>query len=268
MKSIGQILLYLISLFAVIYLLAISYIYFNQEQMIFKPKYLSQDYKFNFNQNFEELKLASFDGSNLNGLLFKSEQPKGLIFYLHGNAGALDTWGNIAEVYTELGYDIFILDYRGFGKSEGKIESEEQFHEDISKAYDVMKKKYNEDKIIIIGYSIGSGPAVKLALDSSPKMLILQTPYYNFNELASSRFPFVPNFLKKYNFETDKIISRVKVPIFIFHGEKDNLITPDNSQKLFNLIKKDKHLYILKNQEHIGMNENQEYKRELNKILN
>jgi len=58
---------------------------------------------------------------------------------LHGNAGTVETWGNIATNYTKLGYDIFILDYRGFGKSEGEITSEDQLFSDISSAYKQLK---------------------------------------------------------------------------------------------------------------------------------
>ena len=99
------------------------------------------------------------------------------MFYLHGNAGALDTWGDIAKVYTSLGYDIFILDYRGFGKSEGSIYSEEQFYKDVQAAYDVMRKEYPENKIVVEGYSIGTGPATILAATNHPKLLLLQAPY-------------------------------------------------------------------------------------------
>jgi pimeloyl-ACP methyl ester carboxylesterase len=91
-----------------------------------------------------------------------------LIFYLHGNAGSLNTWGEVAKRYTELKYDVFMLDYRGYGKSEGSIHSQKQFHEDIQMAYDEMKKTYKESNIVVLGYSIGTGPAAKLASLNHP----------------------------------------------------------------------------------------------------
>jgi uncharacterized protein len=267
-KTIKFVFITLSCFFAILYLLIVSYVYFNQEEMIFQYTKLPKAYKFDYKQKFEEITIASFDNVNLNGLLFKSkEASKGLIFYLHGNAGALNTWGNIVENYTNLGYDIFILDYRGFGKSEGEIESESQFNKDISVAYKSLCGKYNENKITVIGYSIGTGPATFLASNNSPKRLILQAPYYSFIELSNSRVPFIPDFLKKYKFETNIFITKVKVPIFIFHGNKDQIINYNNSQRLSKLLKKEDHFYILNGQDHIGINENQEYLEELKNIL-
>ena len=175
------------------------------------------------------MNIKSFDGVNLNGLLFKAENSKGLIFYLHGNAGTLETWGKIAKEYTNLGYDIFILDYRSFGKSEGEIENEEQLNKDISIAYKTLIKRYPENKIIIAGYSIGSGLATILASKNNPKALILQSPYYSFTELSSSRVPFFPDFMKKFSLETYEYLPKVKAPVYIFHGMEDQLIPYENS---------------------------------------
>src|SRR5687767_8882118 len=147
----------ILSLLAALALLLGGGLYFGQESMIFHPRKLAADFRFQYDSKFEELTLTAKDGTRLNGLLFKTDSAKGLVFYLHGNAGALDTWGDIADTYTSLHYDIFILDYRGFGKSEGEIKSEEQFYSDIQLAYDSMKNLYAENNIVIIGYSIGTG---------------------------------------------------------------------------------------------------------------
>jgi uncharacterized protein len=74
----------------------------------------------------------------LNGLLFKADSSKGVIFYLHGNAGNIGSWGNVATTYTKLNYDVFIIDYRGYGKSEGKINGQEQLFNDNEAAYNAL----------------------------------------------------------------------------------------------------------------------------------
>jgi len=74
-----------------------------------------------------------------------------------------------------------LLDYRGYGKSEGTINGQEQIFRDVQTVYDSLKHSYQENKIIVLGYSIGSGPAAKLASTNNPKLLILQAPYYSFN---------------------------------------------------------------------------------------
>ncbi|HMI07611.1 MAG TPA: alpha/beta fold hydrolase, partial [Flavobacterium sp.] len=253
--------------FGVLYLVFLSYIYFNQADMIFQATKLPNNYKFNYQQKFEEISIPSFDNKKLHGLLFKAENPKGLVFYLHGNAGALDTWGDIATKYTSLGYDVFILDYRGFGKSEGEIENEVQFYKDISAAYKMMGNRYEERQIVIIGYSIGTGPAAFLASENKPAALVLQAPYFSLTELADSRMPLVPDFIKKFSFETHDFIQRIKAPVFIFHGNADQVIPFENSVRLSKLLKPSDRFFKLEGQGHGGMNDNQEYLLKLKVIL-
>lgn len=257
----------LLAFFIVIYLIIVSYIYFNQTGMIFQNAALPKEYQFEYQSQFEELNIKSFDGVNLHGLLFKAEHSRGLVFYLHGNAGTLETWGSISKIYTSLGYDIFILDYRSFGKSEGEIENEGQLNKDVAMVYAAMKARYPEDKIIITGYSIGSGLATILASENKPKVLILQSPYYSFVELSSMKVPFFPNFMKKFHLETFRYLPKVKAPVYIFHGTDDQLIPLDHSVRLKNLLKSNANFYPLKNQGHIGVNENDDFQNQLKIIL-
>ncbi len=267
MKTLKFFLETIVSIFGILYLIFVSYVYFNQAEMVFNATKLDPIYKFEFNGNFDELNIVSFDSKKINGLLFKTPNPKGLVFYLHGNAGMLDTWGNNAKIYTDLGYDFFILDYRGFGKSEGEIESETQVNKDVQIVYNELSKIYNSSKIIIIGYSIGTGPATFLASNVKSKALILQAPFYNFEEFSKSRVPYFPDFLKKFQFKTNENILKVKSPIYIFHGKSDQLIPFENSLKLKKLLKLNDQLFELKNQNHIGINENFEFREKLKLIL-
>lgn len=267
LKALKYIGISVVSLLAIVYLFAVGYFYINQQEMVFLASKLPSNYKFTFNQKFEEFSIPSFDGTKLNGVLFKAEKSKGLIFYLHGNAGALDTWGDIADNYTQFGYDIFILDYRGFGKSEGAIEDEEQVYKDISIAYQKLIKRYDEKKVIITGYSIGSGLASYLAAENNPQKLILLSPYYNVTELSSERAPFFPDMLKKFAFTTNVFLPKIKAPIYIFHGNIDQVIGYNHAVKLSKLLKKGDHFFTLKGQGHSKMNDNVEYLKELQQIL-
>lgn len=267
MRAIKFVFFSLLLFFGLIYLIYVSYFYFNQEEMVFISTKLPSNYKFKFSQTFEEINIKSFDGKKQNGLLFKVDKPKGIIFYLHGNAGSLDSWGNNASFYTDLGYDIFFLDYRGFGKSQGEIENQEQIFKDILIAYDkvILLKEYK--KKIVIGYSIGTGIATYLASNKKVDMLILQAPYYNFLEFSSGIVPYFPNVLKKFQFETNKYIINIKSPIYIFHGDEDRVIAYENAIKLKKIIKPTDSLFTLKGQNHLGINENIDYQKKLQEIL-
>jgi uncharacterized protein len=202
-----------------------------------------------------------------NGLLFKADSSKGLIFYLHGNAGSLSSWGEVAETYTGLNYDVFLLDYRGYGKSEGSISSQEQFFGDLQVVYNELKKKYPEEKIIVLGYSIGTGPASKIASANNPKLLILQAPYFSLTDMMQHTYAIVPTFILKYKFETNEYIKDCKMPVVIFHGNEDEVIYYGSSLKLQEQFKSQDTLITLDGQGHNGMTDNEAYKAELRKIL-
>lgn len=167
------------------------------EEQLFPGKKL-QDSTFSFQGKFEEQFITTADHVKLHGILFKADKSKGLIFYLHGSNGAVDTWGKIANIYTNNGYDLFMLVYRGYGKSEGKVTNEELLYRDLQTVYDKLTQQYPEDHIIIIGQSMGTALASTIASHNSPKMLILQAPYYSFQdwtqhvapELDTSGIPF------------------------------------------------------------------------------
>jgi pimeloyl-ACP methyl ester carboxylesterase len=264
MKKVIKILLIII---VSVYLAICALLYFFQEKLIFHPEKVDKSFKFEYNQPYEEMNIKTQDNILLNGLLFKADSSKGLIFYLHGNGGTLTTWGNVAKTYTDLNYDVFILDYRGYGKSEGNISSQEQIFKDIQTVYDNLKTRYEESKIIVLGYSIGTGLAAKVASANHPKMLILQAPYISLTDMMRHSFPIFPTFLLKYKFETDKYINDCKMPIVIFHGNKDKIIYYESSLKLKELMKPTDKLIILEGQGHNGMTDNPEYKAELRKLL-
>lgn len=250
-----------------VYVIVCGLLYFFQENLIFFPEKLDNDFKFTFDKKFDEISIKTPDNLLLNGLLFRSDNAKGLLFYLHGNAGSLNSWGEVAKTYTDLNYDVFMLDYRGFGKSEGKINSQDQLYQDVQTAYDTLKTKYRETNIVVLGYSIGTGPATNIASKNNPRLLILQAPYYSLTDMMKHTYPFIPTFILKYKFETNILIKDCSMPIVIFHGNQDEVIYYNSSIKLKEIIKKTDTLITLNGQGHNGMTDNPEYRAEIKKIL-
>lgn len=242
-------------------------LYFFQERLIFLPDKLSKDYTFRFDQPFEEINIKTKAGHLLNGLLFTCDSAKGLVFYLRGNAGALNRWGGVAKRYTSLHYDVFLLDYPGYGKSEGVITSQSQFFGAVQSAYDEMKKRYREDSIVVLGYSIGTGLAAHLAADNHPKLLLLQAPCYNLTDMMRHRYPIIPTFLLNYKFATNEYIKHCAMPVVIFHGNQDEVIYYGSSLKLKKEFKATDTLITLPGQGHNGITDNKDYTRALSKIL-
>lgn len=242
-------------------------VYTRQEKMLFFPDKLPKDYTFTFPDEFQEYFINVGKKTSLNGLLFRADSSKGLIFYLHGNAGSIASWGQIAGVYLQNRYDFFILDYRGYGKSQGRISGERQLYSDIQIVFDSLKTIYTEKVIVIMGYSIGTGPAAWLASVNHPEMLVLKAPFFNMADLVHHYLKIMPSFLIKYKFPTDEYITRVKCPVFLFHGNRDEIINVGSSYKLKKLFKPGDRLFILEGQRHNGINDNEIYREELKKIL-
>lgn len=268
-RAIMLILKIIVILLITVYACICGYLYLNQEKIIFLPEKLPKDYRFNFSGNYEEINIKTKDNVMLNSLLFKAKNSKGLVFYLHGNKGSLRKWGYFARAYNDLGYDILFLDYRGYGKSEGQITSEKQMFEDVETAYNEMTKRYYPKNIIILGYSIGTALASKLASAHQVKLLILEAPYFNLSDMMTERYPFAPTMLLKYKFENNKNIPKAKCPVIIFHGNQDQIINYTHSERLAKLLDKSRGdmFFMLPGQNHNNLRNHPKYKMELKKIL-
>jgi pimeloyl-ACP methyl ester carboxylesterase len=251
----------------VLYVGLCTVLYFKQESLLFYPNRLRADYQFRFPGRFEERWVTVADGTRLHGVLFKAPASKGLIFYLHGNGGAVDSWGEVAPTYTRLHYDVFILDYRGYGKSGGKISSQAQLLSDVQTAYQQLLPEYPESQTVIFGYSVGTGPATWLAAQHRPRLLVLQAPYFSMRDLATRLYPFVPGFLVRYPLPTNELIQQVGAPIVLFHGDRDEVIYYESSLKLKALLKPTDKLVVLPGAGHNGMTDNSLYQAELAKLL-
>ncbi len=249
------------------YVLLCCLAYFIQEKLIFFPQKLNNDYRFNFPQRFEEIRIETDDDQILHGLLFKAKNPRGLIFYLHGNAGSLAGWGEVASIFTDLNFDLFMLDYRGYGKSTGSIQNEKQLLQDVQTAYSEMLKLYDEEKVIVLGYSIGTGPAAMLGATNNPKMVILQSPYYSLADVVKQTVPVIPVFLLRYKLETNRYLKECRMPVVLIHGDSDEVIPYSQSLKLKSVFKSSDMLITLPGQTHNGMSSNPDYQKTIKKIL-
>lgn len=228
-------------------------------EQIFPQTPLPSGYNFNFNYSFKEIKLRTVDSINLCALLFPSPKAKGVILYLHGSNGAADIWGKIAPVYTDLGYDFFLLDYRGYGKSEGKVADEQQICKDAQLAYDTLKARYGEEHIIVIGQSIGTGAAAVLAANNHPKKLILQAPYYSIEDWTHQLAPNLQIVDNPFKFETYKWIKQATCAIVLIHGNADNGVYYGSSEKLSKFLKPKDEFITLKNEGHNDFTKNRQY---------
>ena len=247
-----------------------GFFYFTQEGMIFYPSVLPPDFKYSFPARFDEITLP-VDGAMINALHFKTENPKGVILYFHGNAGNLSGWGDIAVDFIRRGYDVFIPDYRGYGKSTGKIKSEKMLHLDAAVVFNYLKRHYPEDRIILYGRSLGSGIAVYLAKTARPHMIILESAFLSMRDIAAYHYPFIPGKMLdlglKYPMRTDLWISDVTCPVYLFHGTADDIVPYSSSERLLKLIRTESRLIKIPGGGHNDLSDFNLYQEELDRIL-
>ncbi|MCX2719563.1 alpha/beta hydrolase [Lentiprolixibacter aurantiacus] len=251
-----------------VYLLISLLVYFLQDYILFKPEKLPPDFQFAYeNQETEEYNVETRDGAVINGLRFKAKGPRGIVFYLKGNSKSIKGWGKFAVDFTRHGYDVLMVDYRGFGKSTGR-RTQKAIKRDMQLIYNKIKEKVSEKYIILYGRSLGSGFAAKLASMNNPRMLILDAPYYSLSKVGKRYMPFMPlSLLLKFPMPTYKWLRYVACPIHIIHGTDDKLIPYRTSVKLSRIKPKQTTLYTVIGGGHKNLHAFESYHKMLSDII-
>ena len=219
------------AILALLYLAALGWLWLRQEKILFQPQALPAGHRFAFGADVHE-RTIDVPGATLSALHLKLARPRGLVFFLHGNAGSLDSWFVNTDFYRQAGWDLFMLDYRGYGKSTGRIESEAQLHADVAVAWARIAPEYRGLPILIYGRSLGSGLAAALAAREKPALTVLVSPYFDMARLLAEHYPIVPGALLRYRLDNAAAIARIEGPLLLIHGERDGLIAPAHSEAL------------------------------------
>ncbi|MGB1205601.1 MAG: alpha/beta hydrolase [Chitinophagales bacterium] len=249
---------------------AILVILFGQDRIVLQAVALPSNYQFQFDSAYEEFFFEK-EAVKINALLFRTEQKpsKGLVFYLHGNADNLQRHAKRYSHFTEKGYDIFMMDYRSYGKSRG-ITNEAVFHEDVQWIFEEALKicETTAAETIVYGRSLGTGMASKLASKQQVKTLILETPYSKIADVPNYYFPFLPydKFLK-YTFRTCDWLNKVSCNTYIIHGTKDWIVPYKSGHRLKSVMSNANHFITIKGGHHNNLPTFSAYHHYLNLCL-
>lgn len=219
------------SLPALTYALLLALLWWGQERLLFHPQRLAPDHRFDLGPDVTETWI-DVPGARLHALHLQREQAAGVVFFLHGNAGSLDNWFVDLDFYRRQNFDLFMPDYRGFGKSTGRIESQAQLEADVRAAWQHIAARYAGRQVVFFGRSLGTGLATSLAAEVQPDLLVLASPYRSMEALAGLHYPWVPAALLRYPLRTEQALPRVRSPVLLVHGERDALIPASHSQAL------------------------------------
>ncbi len=243
-------------------------LYFLQEKLLFHPEKLPADHVFNFQIPFKEINLPVNNEKNLSIVQFTVPDSicKGVVLYFHGNRENIERYAPYATNFTKNNYEVWMIDYPGFGKSTGK-QSEQILYDDAAILYQMARTKFSKDSIIIYGKSIGTGIAAQLASVKDCKRLIVETPYYSMDALVS-RYAFIypVNWMASYHFPNYSYFKKIETPITIFHGTNDKVIPYKHSVRLAN-ENPGVQLVTIDKGEHNNLNDSPLFHQQLNALL-
>ena len=215
----------------VVYVAVVALLWWRQEALLFYPQTLPQNHRFTLAPDIHEA-WVDVPGARLHALHLRLPQPRGVVFFLHGNAGSLQTWFVDIDKYRRQNVDLFMLDYRGFGKSSGRIENEAQLMADVRAAWAQVAPLYAGKLRVFYGRSLGTGLAALLAAEVQPELTVLVSPYSSMTALAAEKYPWVPSAVLRYPLRTDAALARVQGRVLLVHGGRDTLIPPVHSERL------------------------------------
>ena len=213
-------------------------LYFLQEKLLFHPEVIAPDKPIDIPLPHRELNIEYAKDENMSIVVFTTSiAPNGVVLYFHGNKGNVERYAPAATTFTSKGYEVWMVDYPGYGKSTGKI-SEQKMYDYASTLYKLAHAKFSADSLIIYGRSLGSGPATWLASKRTCHRLILETPYYSMTTVFAHFAPFYPiSSFMRFRFPTGEFLTDVIAPVTIFHGTSDMTIPYSNASLLKTKLK-------------------------------
>lgn len=223
-----------ISLLVMVYCLIGIVIYYAQDKLSLHPEPVTIDYNYNFHIPYKEVNIPYENNVNMSVVQFTTTDsvPKGVVLYFHGNEQNIARYAQYAPALTKSGYEVWMIDYPGYGKSTGPF-NEKRLYDWALSFYKLARARFKPDSIILYGKSFGAGIATQLASIRDCRYLILEAPYYSFPSVFSSYLPIYPyERMIRLKLPTWQFMQRVTAPVVIFHGSDDGVIRLSNARRL------------------------------------
>ncbi len=222
-------------------------LYIKQPYMVYIPVAALSSTPADWGLEFEDVLMQTDDGITLHGWFIPASGATNTLLFFHGNAGNISHRRESIKIFLKLKLNVFIVDYRGFGRSTGQP-SEQGTYEDAAAAWDylVNTRKLQPGEILVFGRSLGSAVATHLAVRSQPAALIVESPFSSARDMASIALPLLSHVvLLRFNYDTAQKIREVNCPVLVIHSKNDELIPYRLGLKVYDAAKQPKsHLVI------------------------
>jgi fermentation-respiration switch protein FrsA (DUF1100 family) len=214
-----------------------SMLYFPERRLQATPADVDLDY--------DDLEIETEDGERLHGWLVEATAPsRGHVLLCHGNAGNVGDRVLHAALLAKSGFDVLLFDYRGYGRSTGSP-SEEGTYRDARAARTLL-----DEPAIYLGESLGGAVALKLARESPPAGLVLQSTFTSVRDMARSHYPFIPSALVPDAYPSNRLIGGLEAPLLVLHGERDDIVPVSQGRALFDAAPEPKQIRTFPNLGH------------------
>ncbi|MBQ0961545.1 alpha/beta fold hydrolase [Ideonella sp. 4Y11] len=190
-----------------LWVLALVALWFGQERLLFHPVPLADTVALSREPDVSE-RFVEVPGARISVLELRRPRPDGVVFFLHGNSGHLKEWFTDGGPYRRANLDLVMMDYRGFGKSSGRIASQAQLQADVEAVWQSVAARYAGLRVIVYGRSLGSGLAAAWAAQHQPALTVLVSPYESMQALAAQHYPWVPSALLRYPLRSDQALAQ------------------------------------------------------------
>jgi uncharacterized protein len=244
-------------------------LFYLQDYFLFHPVALQRSYQYKFDVPFAEIDIPFNKTDTLNMVQFFPADTvrKGVVIYFHGNKENVNRYAKFAANFTKQGYEVWMEDYPGFGKSVGN-RNEKILYQQAEQVYKLAASKYKKDSIILFGKSFGTGVAAYVASIYECKKLILETPYFSIPDLfACYAFIYPSSRMANYKIPTNEYLQEVKAPITIFHGTDDGVIPYRCAVKLKAVLKPSDQFITIEKGSHHNLNDFPLFHQKLDSLL-
>lgn len=237
------------------------FLFISQARFIFFPTAVIEKTPEFFNLTYEDVWLPvgvkTGKVERIHGWWIKAKQPNAkVLLYLHGNG--INIGANVAHAnrFYQLGFSVLLIDYRGYGRSEGSFPNEKQVYKDAATAWNylVEQQQIPPKQIFIYGHSLGGAIAIDLAVKQPQAAgLIVESSFTSIRELIAYRkkFGMFPvDLILTQRFESIQKLPNLKVPVLFIHGVEDLAVPSFMSQKLYAAAPEPKQLFLVPAAEH------------------
>jgi fermentation-respiration switch protein FrsA (DUF1100 family) len=221
-----------------------SFIYYPDADLVGDPA--------DYGLAFDDVSFTADDGVRLHGWFVPCESDVSWLWF-HGNAGNVSgRLENLRLLHDELGVNVFLIDYRGYGRSEGSPSEDGTYRDaDAALAYLLSRPDVDPERIVYFGRSLGAGVAVELATRRPPYALILESPVPSIQDMVRHHYRFLPiGWLIRTKYDSLSKIGSVRVPLLVLHGDRDEVVPFKGGQKLFEAANEPKRFYTIEDAGH------------------